>query len=94
MEDLDRRVRLHLVLTAGFSQVNAVKALEMYHRDELQKTEKEVISNIMLDPEDNRRKTFPGSLEEFAQILTRLNYRITQNGGEPITKASRHGRKI
>lgn len=94
MEEVDKRVRTYLVLTGGFSRANAVIALAMYHRDELQKTEKEVITKIMLDPENDKQWMLSHHDRPACLILDHLNYRITEAGGEPVTKGTRFGRKI
>lgn len=74
---LDARVRSHLVLTLGFSQHNAERAIEMFRAGELTDTEKVVINSIMLNPDYDR----PSRSLPVMRVADHLNYRITQAGG-------------
>ena len=93
MQNVEARVRTHLVLTAGFSRKNAEIAISMYHADELTATEKEVISRIRLDPENDKLPIiYRLGTDPKVWVLDHLNYRITETGGDAYTKWRRHAR--
>lgn len=88
MEELDRRTASHLVFTSGFSRRNAEIAMQMYHEDELTEIEKEVITKIRLDPEnDNISIKYTQEVGgPRIYVLDHLNHRITnEHGGDAKT---------
>lgn len=89
MSELDRRVRRHLVLDMGFSRRNAEIALEMFRAGELSNTEKVVIEYTMLNPEPTREEArlyYVKGSDPVVWVTDHLNYRITQAGGEPVSR--------
>jgi hypothetical protein len=90
VENIDKRLCSHLVLTSGFSKQNAEIAVQMYHKGELTATEKEVITKIRLNPEDDAIPiVYYKDTEPKVYVLDHLNYRITKLGGSPITPSKR-----
>lgn len=87
MCDYERGVLTHLVITLGFSRRNAEIAVEMFHAGELTRMEEEVINYVQLNP---RRDGYPARWHIgdncHVRAVEHLNYRITQNGGDAITK--------
>jgi hypothetical protein len=82
------KVKIYLVLCAGFSKINAEKAIELYDADQLQQTEKEVISKIFADPYVDSSKDELGRAMPVPdyRVLTHLNMRLTSEGGSARTE--------
>lgn len=80
MEDIDRRVKNFLVLASGFSVQNALITVTMFHEGGLTETEKEVITKIRRNPEED---SWGYTLYT---VLNPLNHRITNKlGGDAKT---------
>lgn len=89
MCDNERRLLAYLTLVAGFSRRNAEIAIEMFRAGELTNAEWTVINRISLepDPEKEHPVVFQGS-SPVMWVADHLNYRITLNGGNSVTKSN------
>ena len=91
MDEFARKVRTHLVLTLGFSRLNAEIAIEMFHRGELTRMEEEVINYVQLNPsrDEYPPSWFLGGDDCHVRAMERLNLRITLAGGDAVTRRKR-----
>ena len=87
MADLNGKVLSQLVIQFGFSQRNAEIALEMFREGKLNKSEEEVINRIQLNPDCERQVLSYYKSHPVAWVAERLNYRITLEGGDRVTKS-------
>ena len=89
MASLDRKIGHHLVLTLGFSRRNAEIAIQMFRAGELTRPEEEVIHRIALNPDNDRLSRLYIDSNPRQWVADHLNYRITQAGGDRVSKSSR-----
>jgi hypothetical protein len=78
----DKELTSILVIDFGYSRRNSEIVVEMIYDDLLNNEEKEVINFI-------KGKSGDVYLNKHLAVVNHLNFRITQNGGEPRTKASK-----